>query len=58
MIGEFAPDTIQITALAPAKHCVDQILVRGRWAGGSMGVPLAQLQPTDTDKATAEAIAD
>jgi hypothetical protein len=51
-------ETIQITALAPAEHCADQILVLGRWAGRSLGVPLAQLRPTDADKATAEAIAD
>ena len=51
-------ETIEITGLAPAEHCVHQILVQGRWGGRSLGVPLAQLQLIGTDKATAQAIAD
>jgi hypothetical protein len=51
-------EKIRVTALASSKHCVHQILVRGRWEGRSQGVPLAQLKLIGSDKATAQAIAD
>jgi hypothetical protein len=50
-------EKIQVTALAPAEHCVHQIMVQGQWGGRSLGVPLAQLQ-LGTDKVTAQPIAD
>lgn len=51
-------EKIRVTGLAPEKHCVHQIVVRGRWGRRSLGVPLAQLKLVGTDKATAQAIAD
>jgi hypothetical protein len=51
-------EKIRVTALASAKHSVNQIVVRGRWGLAHWGVPLAQLKLVGTDKATAQAIAD
>ena len=51
-------EKIRVTGLASTEHCVHQIVVRGRWGGRSLGVPLAQLKLVGTDKATAQAIAD
>src|ERR1700683_5507139 len=49
---------IQITALASAKDCAQQILVVDRWNGRSLSVPLAQLRPIGVYKATAQGVAD
>lgn len=51
-------EKIRVTGLASEKHCVHQIVVRGRWGRRSPGVPLAQLKLVGTDKSTAQAIAD
>jgi hypothetical protein len=51
-------EKIRVTGLASTKHCVHQIVVRGRCGRRSLGVPLAQLKLVGTDKATAQAIAD
>lgn len=51
-------EKIQTTGLAPAEHCVHQILVQGQCGDRSLSVPLAQLRLIGTDKATAQAIAD
>jgi hypothetical protein len=51
-------EKIQITGLAPAEHCVYQILVQGQCGDRSLAVPLAQLRLIGTDKVTAQAIAD
>jgi hypothetical protein len=47
-------EKIRVTGLASTKHCVHQIVVRGRWGRRSLGVPLAQLKLVGTDKASAQ----
>ena len=44
--------------MAPEDVCSNDMLVRIRWQGRNLAVPLSQLIAVDTDEETAEAIGD
>ena len=44
--------------MAPEDACSNDMLVRVRWQGRNLAVPLSQLTAVDPDEATAEAIGD
>jgi hypothetical protein len=51
-------ETVEVRRMAPEDACSNDMLVRIRWQGRSLAVPLSQLTAIDPDEATAEAIGD
>jgi hypothetical protein len=44
--------------MAPEDACARDMLVLIRWQSRTLAVPLSQLNPTDGDETTAEAVSD
>jgi hypothetical protein len=51
-------ETVEVLRMAPEDACASDMLVRIRWQGRNLAVPLSQLAAVDPDEATAEAIGD
>ncbi len=51
-------ETVQVTGMAPEEECEHEMFVEVAWMGRSFAVPLAQLEPTDTDESTRDAAGD
>ncbi len=49
---------VQVGELASEGECEHEMFVTATWEGQSLAVPLAQLEPIETDEATREAVAD
>jgi len=49
---------VEVTDMAPEEECEHEMFVMVRCEGRNLAVPLAQLEPIQTDKATQEAIKD
>jgi hypothetical protein len=49
---------VEVTDLAPEEECQHEIFVTVNWEDRKLAVPLAQLEPIQTDKATQEAVKD
>lgn len=50
--------TVEVRRMAPEDACLNDMLVRIRWQGRNLAVPLSQLVAIDPDEQTAEAIGD
>ena len=51
-------ELVEVRRMAPEDVCSNDMLVRIRWQGRNLVVPLSQLIAVDTDEETAEAIGD
>lgn len=51
-------ERVEVRRMAPEDVCSNDMLVRIRWQGRNLAVPLAQLIAVDPDEETAEAIGD
>jgi hypothetical protein len=51
-------EEVEVLGMAPADDCMREMFVLVQFAGRTLGVPLAQLDPVKPDKATREAIED
>ena len=51
-------DEVQVKGLAPEAECEHEMFVEMRWEKRNLAVPLSQLEVTDGDKETKEAVAD
>jgi hypothetical protein len=51
-------ETVEVRRMAPEDACLNDILVRVRWQGRNLAVPLSQLIAIGPDEETAEAIGD
>ena len=51
-------EEIEVVDMAPANECAREMFVTVHWQNRKLAVPLAQLEPVQTDKATQEAIQD
>jgi hypothetical protein len=51
-------ETVEVKRMAPEDACLNDMLVRIRWQGRNLAVPLSQLIAIDPDEDTAEAIGD
>ena len=51
-------ETVEVRRMAPEEACLSDMLVRIRWQGRNLAVPLAQLVAIDPDEESAEAIGD
>ena len=51
-------ETVEVRCMAPENVCLNDMLVRIRWQGRNLAVPLSQLIAIDPDEETAEAIGD
>lgn len=51
-------ETVEVRRMAPEDACLNDMLVRIRWQGRNLAVPLSQLIAIDPDEETAEAIGD
>lgn len=49
---------VKAVALAPAEECGHEMFVVRAWEDRTLAVPLAQLEATQPDKATSQAVAD
>jgi len=49
---------VQIIGLAPAEECGHEMFVMITWEDRTLAVPLAQVEATQADKATKQAVAD
>jgi hypothetical protein len=49
---------VEVTDMAPEEECEHEMFVMVNWEGRKLAVPLAQLEPMLTDKATQEAVQD
>jgi hypothetical protein len=49
---------VEVLGLASPEECEHEMFVAVRWEDHTLAVPLAQLEPIQTDKATREAIKD
>ncbi len=49
---------VQVVELASEDECEHEMFVTATWEGQSLAVPLAQLEPIQTDEGTREAIMD
>ena len=49
---------VEVTDMAPEEECEHEMFVMVNWEGRKLAVPLAQLEPLQTDKATQEAVQD
>lgn len=51
--------TVEVIDMAPEEECLQEMMVEIRWdEEDTLAIPLAQLQPIDTDEQTMEAVAD
>lgn len=53
-----AGEKVTVVGLAPEEDCGSDMFVIIEWGERTLGVPLAQLEGTGTDKETRQAIAD
>jgi hypothetical protein len=51
-------EIVEVRGLPPEDACAQDMLVRIKWQGRKMAVPLSQLVAIDPDESTAEAIGD
>ena len=51
-------ETVDVVRMAGEVACEHDMLVQIRWQGRKMAVPLSQLDTTDPDESTKEAIGD
>lgn len=51
-------EIVQVRGMAPEDVCESDMLVRIRWQGRNLAVPLSQLTAIDHDEETAEAVGD
>jgi len=51
-------ELVEVRRMAPEDACLNDMLVRIRWQGRNLAVPLSQLIAVNPDEATAEAIGD
>ena len=51
-------EIVEVRGLPPEDACAQDMLVRIKWQGRKMAVPLSQLVAIDLDESTAEAIGD
>jgi Calcium binding len=51
-------ETAEVLRMATEDACEHDMLVQIRWQGRKMAVPLSQLEASDTDESTNEAIGD
>ena len=51
-------ETVEVRCMDPENGSLNDMLVRIRWQGRNLAVPLSQLIATDPDEETAEAIGD
>ena len=49
-------EEVEVQGMAPEEECMKEVFVEVNWQGRRMAVPLAQLEPTDVDEETQEAI--
>ncbi|MCT7973674.1 calcium-binding protein [Laspinema olomoucense] len=50
--------TVEVVGMAPEDDCEREMYVEITWEGDTLAVPLIQLEATDADPATQQAIAD
>jgi Calcium binding len=51
-------EEVNVLAMAPEEECESEMLVRVRWHGRSVAVPLSQLKPLGADQTTSQAVGD
>src|SRR4051812_13873627 len=51
-------DEVDVTGMAPSDECGREMFVMIRWEKDGLAVPLAQLEPVDTDAQTRQAVED
>ena len=51
-------EEVNVLGMAAEEECESEMLVRVRWRGRSLAVPLSQLEPLAADPATREAVGD
>ena len=51
-------EIVKVTQMSPEDECMREMFVQIEWKDRVFGVPLAQLQPTNVDADTQEAIED
>jgi hypothetical protein len=51
-------EEVNVLAMAPEDECESEMLVRVRWHGRSVAVPLSQLKPLRADQMTSQAVGD
>jgi hypothetical protein len=51
-------EEVDVTQMLPEDECLHEMFVEIRWAGRTLGAPLAQLAALDADEQTQEAIGD
>ncbi|MBI4203746.1 MAG: calcium-binding protein [Betaproteobacteria bacterium] len=51
-------EEVEVVGMTPGDDCMKEMFVIVGFAGRRLGVPLAQLDPVKSDKATREAVAD
>lgn len=51
-------EEVEVVGMAPEDECEREMFVAIKWNEDSLAVPLSQLAPTKSDKATAEAAGD
>ena len=51
-------EEVEVVGMAKEEDCMHEMFVLIRFAGRKLGVPLAQLEPVETDEETCEGIED
>jgi len=51
-------EAVEVMALAPEDECRREMFVTVKWENRTLAVPLMQLQPTDVDQPTKQAVED
>lgn len=51
-------EEVEIQGMAPEGECMKEVFVEVNWQGRIIALPLAQLEPTDVNEKTQEAIED
>lgn len=51
-------EKVEVSGMAPEDDCMCEMFMMINWMNRTLGVPLAQLEPLQTDEETEEAIAD
>jgi hypothetical protein len=51
-------EAVEVMALAPEDECRREMFVTVKWENRTLAVPLMQLQPTDVDQTTKQALED
>ena len=51
-------EEVDVVDIAPEGDCAAEVFVLIRWAGRTLGVPLAQLEPVGADGQTVQAVED